>query len=102
MTAHTPGPWRLESESRSPDGSDLLVTTDDGAYSIADCRMQATGVGDTEEAESNARLIAAAPELLAALKGILAALTQPATYPADLKYARRIARDAIVKLEDEP
>ena len=34
-------------------------------------------------------------ELLAALRGILAALTQPKTFPADVELARKIARRAL-------
>lgn len=55
MAEHTPGPWR------SCDG---LVFRDEPepGRAIADCRDYADA-----EAEANARLIAAAPELLAAL-----------------------------------
>ena len=83
-TKHTPGPWRPESESRSPDGSDLLVTTADGAYSIADCRMQCTGVGSVDEAEANARLIAAAPDLLAELRALVEGIERAAAAGVDL------------------
>lgn len=49
---------------------------------------------------TNARLAAAAPEMLDALKGILAALTQPKTFPADVEAARVYARAAIAKAEE--
>jgi hypothetical protein len=68
----TPGPWKLETESRSADGSDLLVTTTDGAWNIADCRDHGgLGVDSVEEAEANARLIAAAPALRDALRRLV-------------------------------
>lgn len=76
----TSGPWKLETESRSADGSDLLVTTPDGAWNIADCRdHNGLGVDDVSQAEANARLIAAAPDLVDALlleRGILLRLAQ--------------------------
>ena len=50
---HTPGPWKLIT------GGPMLVTSDESA-------IIATRLGGVSEA--NARLIAAAPELLAALK----------------------------------
>jgi hypothetical protein len=71
-TEGTPGPWRLETESRSADGSDLVVTDAIGAYTVATCRIGDTGVADVYEAEANARLIAAAPEMAAALRKIVA------------------------------
>jgi hypothetical protein len=58
---HTSGPWSFDgSEIRTPSGQ--LRTT--GLTLIC-------GSGDKTEEESNARLIAAAPEMLEALQGIL-------------------------------
>lgn len=45
----------------------------------------------------NLALIAAAPELLEACKGALAALTQPKTFPADIECARTFLRAAIAR-----
>lgn len=56
MNAHTPGPWRIESRgSHNP-----LIETDGltVAEVLDDCHP------DTEQQEANARLIAAAPDLL--------------------------------------
>lgn len=64
---HTHGPWEVESHY-SPDGSDLVILHDQCTV-IADCRNQC-GVRDCDEAEANARLIAAAPDLLEALERI--------------------------------
>lgn len=60
---HTPGPWKTN--------GDPYVSTGDGKHSIAftDCR----GISDAE-AKANARLIAAAPDLLEALKDCRRAL----------------------------
>lgn len=67
---HTPGPWRVE------EGTTLIwgdcnpddTTTYGMGYPIAECRMTpsaswAKGPKKYEEAEANARLIAAAPDL---------------------------------------
>lgn len=56
MTPHTPGPWIVD---------EPVIMSEDNGYTI--CRI---GDGETEEFQDvpNARLIAAAPELLEALK----------------------------------
>jgi hypothetical protein len=69
MSEHTPGPWRLNSDA-------LLVGNDALKMSIAiayDSSTAADGVS-REEMKANARLIAAAPDLLEALKGALDSL----------------------------
>lgn len=68
---HTPGPWRYE-RAINPDGSH----TRDGEHwisSAAGCIDIAITAKDyrVEAQEANARLIAAAPELLAALEDLL-------------------------------
>lgn len=69
QTKHTPGPWKLETEL-TPDGSDMLVVSQDYEL-VADCRSGLSTPRTTamcEEAEANARLIAASPELLEACR----------------------------------
>ena len=73
MSGATPGPWKVY---RSPDGSAIIGIgvnrpgdPDHGA-GITDPRFGLWGSG--AEREANARLIAAAPDLLAALKHLLA------------------------------
>lgn len=81
---YTPGPWK--SERGSGDfGRD--ITADNGRRIVAHTICS----GHRE----NARLIAAAPELLTAAKGAVAALTQPKTYQADIDAAVKWLRDAI-------
>lgn len=62
---HTPGPW-VASEMRvfrgDIDGNTYIAGTAPADYSG----------GDTSEAKANARLIAAAPDLLAALEAVIA------------------------------
>ncbi len=63
MAKHTPGPWRAEERE---------VVTYLG-HPIAEVLDTAEGLeGSDAEADANARLIAAAPDLVAALEMILA------------------------------
>lgn len=75
MSKHTPGPWVVEEwDVREPDGCVIngglqVVAIKNGAK----CSIYAaTEDGDGDEMEANLHLIAAAPELLAALEGLLA------------------------------
>ena len=61
--AHTPGPWDVE-----PKGSRHFV---DGADGLTVAYLDRAGVRERSEIEANARLIAAAPELLEALEAVL-------------------------------
>lgn len=81
-TQHTPGPWRAE---WVPKGQRPWVGR------IAEGRWAALACGKTdEEAEANARLIAAAPELLAALQAV-ADYWAGGDVPADIDAAMRAA-----------
>ena len=60
---HTPGPWRVEQNGRA---SIIICMRDGKAYSFT----IAETFGYKEERESNARLIASAPDLLAACKRV--------------------------------
>lgn len=69
---HTPGPWTKEG------GGSLSVFAGRGEYDRSICEVSTSGmpfhpdgsptVYDQDESEANARLIAAAPELLTAIK----------------------------------
>jgi hypothetical protein len=63
---HTPGPWTVKGEV----GKTLCVTDGDSAY-IVD-RFHLPGFRMMAEHEANARLIAASPDMLAALEAIVA------------------------------
>jgi hypothetical protein len=71
-SVHTPGPWTLERvpiESRGGSNTAWKI----GPFCAClydDWRNRENGIGEAE-AEANARLIAAAPELLEACKAIL-------------------------------
>lgn len=66
--SHTPGPWRV---STTPSGDRVIGIGKRTGEGIADCGFGTWRVGG-EEALANARLIAAAPDLLAAVKSALA------------------------------
>ena len=72
MNAHTPGPWKTKGPSKYmpsiSDGGDYGILNADGdIIAEAICRV---GVNKYCPAEQNAFLIAAAPDMYAALKAI--------------------------------
>jgi len=89
MSKHTPGPWSAIPDSGEDHEGDWYILTDDE-------EAIATGLS-----ESDARLIAAAPDLLAACKAILEHLQIPLTQrmDADALNAWTAARAAIAKVE---
>ena len=77
MTTHTPGPWHWGHNSASDASTACIEIRPDGPYrgNVADLQSCEHIMGITmAETEANARLIAAAPELLEALIGALKAL----------------------------
>ena len=76
MAEHTPGPWKVGSKARMKP----YVEGADGMF-VASCGGNAPGKGNYDTAtwrrrEANARLIAAAPDLLEALKRLLSRLAE--------------------------
>ena len=82
MVKHTPGPWDYDM------GDFSIYALNDG-MPIAAIDNQQHGN------EADAQLIAAAPELLAALKAILTA----ELFSADARAALQAGRDAVAKAE---
>lgn len=105
MSAHTPGPWKVHVVS-DKGNRDYQIRTEKphnpsgglGKHVATVNRYLREGWIHDERlvAEPNARLIAAAPELLEALRSI-AGLTGPDA----IIHARDIAADAIAKAEGE-
>jgi len=92
---HTPGPWTF---SVGEGGDNLSIRAGDTAV-VAGCGCCGSPWTDHKRAGANARLIAAAPDMLAALKGIMADTCdlEPA-YCADLvPETRDLIRAAIAK-----
>lgn len=69
MDKHTPGPWRLHGRYDNFGPTYSLV-----AANTLIAKVYSEAFGDIEQETANARLIAAAPELLDALRGLLQAI----------------------------
>jgi hypothetical protein len=78
---HTPGPWRVE----WPFEGGALITAEDGHGEIAQVKTRYSKTNNIEEAHANARLIAAAPDLLALVR------SYATTYPLDEYYDKATA-----------
>jgi len=92
ISTHTPGPWIIQPTSRAGNGSawrDIVST----GTTFSPCYV-------SEALERDAQLIAAAPDLLAALQSVVARYA-PTTSPADDEVAAmwRSARSAIAKAQ---
>jgi len=104
-SAHTPGPWSITSE----DGDGLYVTApDDGnaddpwniALAFAACGYP--GDPRSGSTQANARLIAAAPDLLEALQLVLSIVAPEGAGSAFISAGtERTARAAIAKALDQ-
>jgi len=79
MSKRTPGKWELLTDFSvwAPSENALVCVCHHGDKRLRDSREISQ-----EEAHANARLIAAAPELLAAVEGLLNALPSATTHPA--------------------
>jgi hypothetical protein len=93
-TQHTPGPWIVNSEGQITDLQDRTVVPNVHAHNVpsnAFPRGSGQYVAEDDGGVANARLIAAAPDLLAALEIIASGNTDP----DDMV---EIAREAIAKV----
>lgn len=74
MSAHTPGPWAVLSTFIGSDATACLVgkvSDETGMDALSDEYAVCVVPLANDESRPNARLIAAAPDLLAALRGLL-------------------------------
>ncbi len=101
MSAHTPGPWAAGEQS----GGDWLIQSNIESH-LPPWAVQNDTIGAVranDNAEANARLIVAAPELLAALKAVVEWLPDPRphrlTDSDGLNSVEQQARAAIAKAE---
>lgn len=68
-TKHTPGPWRAWDRGISKPRGDLLIRADDAFWTVT--RMEHSNPDEAPQHIANAALIAAAPELYAALDALV-------------------------------
>lgn len=68
---HTPGPWQADSEGREGWAVNYDSCAEWSHVAVVRPNSEGSRPVDDDEAEANARMIAAAPELLAALKKLL-------------------------------
>lgn len=94
---HTPGPWRYENKiDKRADGYVRCEQTLPGAeFGVAVARV----TGEGPEARANARLIAAAPEMLEALNLLVGELETSRPNEWRLMEFKRAAELAIAKAE---
>jgi hypothetical protein len=94
MSRHTPGPWKEDAWV----GTDPYDDPDGPFVEVGNVRWSPNKVDVPAAIEqtANARLIAAAPELLEACEGLLNALPSATTHPAI-----KAARAAIAKAKGE-
>lgn len=96
MSKHTPGPWKTELVRHAP------IAKEFGVYRLFDCKHRNIALIErrfdspetAREANANANLIAAAPDLLEALEAVLS-VADRATDEFDL------ARKAIARAKGE-
>jgi hypothetical protein len=96
MTQHTPGPWQLDKHARTILSSGWL--TYPAKKAICTVRPYPRTAEANQEGKANARLIAAAPEMLAALKWASDYLSG---WPRDdlQRHCRQAVQAAIAKAE---
>lgn len=105
MSAHTPGPWRVETclDNRGARNGLYLIQTANRRTTLA--KVDRHYAGTYAETEANTRLISAAPELLAALKATMDLWGSNAPHDFDVcedttcTCVRQQARAAIAKAE---
>jgi hypothetical protein len=86
MSTHTAGPWHTG-------GKNACIIYNKDGQPLASCE-HSTHLR-LEWQQANAQLIAAAPDLLEAARAALAALSQHATFPADIAAAKQYLQSAI-------
>ena len=99
MSKHTPAPWSLGSPGDGEIGSVYCDNSLGSRIAIVYGPAQKFTIFPREEEEANARLIAAAPDLLEALEAMFA---EGAGCPyATWTHAQHLAHDAICRAKGE-
>jgi len=97
QSKHTPGPWTIDGSVRTSINAGTKHIALANFYNSVEPEFNVSG----EEHEANARLIAAAPELLAALDELVDALTAGYVPQQDGRMLKE-ARALIAKAEGTP
>jgi hypothetical protein len=105
---HTPGPWFFRADPRTGDHG--IVADGTGVFAEAFADIRRAGEGNREEACANARLIAAAPDMLELHEKLLAwvehwlADVNGGLKPTlnSLEKAEQAIREVIAKAEGQP
>ena len=104
MTSHTPGPWKaflLNDAAEVEYGPAIVADCRASVFYQGEGRLYEIGIS---ECHANARLIAAAPDLLRAAQLALVAITKPpigASSEYTLDSAESALKNAIAKAEGE-
>lgn len=97
MSGHTPGPWTT---SYMGNGEWEVVANGPDRDDVAGICIVAGGLGTVledgrdYESDANARLIAAAPELLAAAENVIREWEKGELEPAEIRYLQRAVNKA--------
>jgi len=92
---HSPGPWELT------DNGKLIITQPTEGYITRDiCRVDFSTMSAMNQ-KANAKLIAAAPDLLEALRHFIEDVVDINKSYSDLHYATELAKAAIAKATGE-
>ena len=101
--SHTPGPWKRLAAyvfAEGTHGGNICVIGEPRASTMVEYKPLSMSSKDIDEAFANARLIAAAPDLLAALEAMLDECYDTERNDA-IRLAVRKARAAIAKAKGE-
>ena len=90
MSAHTPGPWRIDYATRGWEICTIHGTPpDENGQTWCYIQPSTYYYGDADEDAANARLIAAAPDLISVTKDFRRKLeTYASIYPGDKELSR--------------
>lgn len=95
---YTPGPWLCQTPHE--DGSITIIGDNlGGLVGAAHCWPTEVETGGSDRVRANARLIAAAPELVEALRGLVDAYTDPEAGERDRRLAIEDARALLARIE---
>jgi hypothetical protein len=97
MSRHTPGPWTFDGENECNQGFDVALP--DGGVSATAYYDVDRDADSVRQAEANARLIAAAPEMYEALKVVAEWEGDKAPPLAMVRQWAADARAAVAKAE---